>query len=216
MRADHEGLDRILDSTDTRVTMTQRRASAPPGQVRIIGGQWRRTPLPVPDRLGLRPTPDRVRVTVFNWIEHLREHRWDRCRVLDAFAGTGCLGLEAASRGASEVTLIERDAIAASSLRQTLSRLRAETVRLHNGDAQTWLIHHSGPYDLVFLDPPFHQGLASPVLGLLSTRLAPGALVYLESELDLGLPSGWEVVREMRAGAVLSRLIQQSDTTPSV
>lgn len=216
MRADDDGLDRISDSTDTLVTMTQSKASTRPGQVRIIAGAWRRTPLPVPDRLGLRPSPDRVRVTVFNWIEHLLPCAWGNCHVLDAFAGTGCLGIEAASRGAAQVTLVERDSVAATSLRQTLFRLQPNSVQLHKGDVVSWLAQQTGPFDLVFVDPPFGQGLVTPILELLSSRLSPSALVYLESELTLEVPAGWSTIREMKAGAVLSRLLQRDNRSMDV
>ena len=98
----------------------------PPNQVRIIGGQWKRSVLPVLQALGLRPTPDRVRETVFNWINHLRDGDWTNAQVLDLFAGSGALGLEALSRGAREAMLVERDARLAESLRQAVARLRAE------------------------------------------------------------------------------------------
>src|SRR5213082_3071519 len=133
-----------------------RRHTTPPGEIRLIGGQWKRTKLPVADRPGLRPTPDRVRETVFNWLGQTLEG-W---RCLDAFAGTGALGFEAASRGAAEVVLLERDATLVASLLATRERLHAESIHVERADALQWMARAApDAFDLVFLDPPFDSKL---------------------------------------------------------
>jgi len=167
-----------------------------PGQVRIIGGQWRRTRLPVALRDGLRPTPDRTRETVFNWLMPVLPGT----RVLDVFAGSGALGLEAVSRGASEAVLIERDPALVRSLRETVTRLPGgEAVQVIQADALRWLaapLH--GRFDLVFLDPPFADDLWCPALAALAPWQADGAWLYLEtppdSQIDPG--PGWHLHRE--------------------
>lgn len=152
-----------------------------PSKVRIIGGTWKRTPLPVVEAPGLRPTPDRVRETLFNWLG--QDLSGWRC--LDLYAGTGSLGLEAASRGAARVVMVERDARAISALRATCERLKADTVELVQADAALWLGGHRGPFDLVFLDPPFDSTELVRVLPRLAPVLAPGAALYVESPQPL-------------------------------
>lgn len=178
------------------------------GRLRIIGGRFRGRRLPIPDQPGLRPTPDRVRETLFNWLAPVIEG--SRC--LDPFAGTGALGLEAASRGASSVVLIERSALAARQLRANIDVLGATGVQMIEGDALSWLADPGprgtlGPFDLAFLDPPFAAGLLAPACALLARHrwLAPGARIYLEtaSAAELpALPSGWSIIRERTAGQV--------------
>jgi 16S rRNA (guanine966-N2)-methyltransferase len=151
---------------------------APPGHVRIIGGHWRGSRLPVANVDGLRPTTDRVRETLFNWLQQ----KLPGARVLDLFAGTGALGFEAASRGAAQVVLVERDPALATSLRTNAARLHAERVEVVCDDALHWLAR--GPtacFDLVFLDPPFAAGLWQPALLALQPWLAADAWLYLES-----------------------------------
>ena len=176
------------------------------GQVRIIGGRWRGTRLPVPDIGGLRPSSDRIRETLFNWLQPVLPN----ARVLDLFAGTGALGLEALSRGAAEVTLLECDPAAAHALRETIVKLQAgDRARLLQADALGWLRGQAGrqydsrhydsrPYDIAFLDPPFGSGLLEGALPLLPPLLADGAWLYLESERDarLSLPDDWALHRE--------------------
>lgn len=181
------------------------RGAAPggPGRLRIVGGQWRGRRLPVPDQPGLRPTPDRVRETLFNWLAPVLPG----ARCLDLFAGSGALGLEAASRGAGEVVLVEKSEPVVRQLRANLLTLRAERVALARADALVWLAGEPRPFDLVFLDPPFADGLLGPACERLARPgwLAPGARVYLESAADIGfptLPAGWELIRERTAGAV--------------
>ena len=171
---------------------------AGPGSIRIIGGRWRGTRLAVADAPGLRPTPDRVRETLFNWLAPMLPG----ARVLDLFAGSGALGLEAVSRGAGEALLVERDPALAQSLRQTGERLHAaHAVRVIQADALHWLrmpVH--GRFDLVFLDPPFDAGLWRDALALLPPWLARDAWLYLESPVaaDVVPGMGWSMHREGR------------------
>ncbi len=185
---------------------------APPHEVRIIGGQWRRTRLPVADRPGLRPTPDRVRETLFNWLGQ-DLGGW---RVVDAFAGTGALGLEAASRGAAEVLLVEQDAALVAGLRALKDRLQADTVRVQRGDGLAALgARAPGSVDLVLLDPPFDAAeLFAPALDAAARAVRPGGFVYLEA------PSAWDAAalaeaglaahRHLKAGAVHAHLLRPS------
>lgn len=177
-------------------------STRPAGKIRIIGGQLRNSRLAVPDAPGLRPTPERVRETVFNWLQaHV-----GGSRCLDLFAGTGALGVEALSRGAAEVVFVERDARLAAGLRDNLLRLKQERGRVVTADALAWLEQESAPYDLVFLDPPFAQDLWQPAAAALQRRglLKPGALVYVETPLAAtpALPPDWRLHREGRSGDV--------------
>jgi 16S rRNA (guanine966-N2)-methyltransferase len=179
----------------------------PPGFVRIIAGHLRGSKLPVPDRPGLRPSSDRVRETLFNWLQA----RVPGARVLDLFAGTGALGLEAASRGAASVVLVERDPGLAEALRGHVARFKLEGARVVQGDALAWL---SGPpveaFDLVFLDPPFDGTLWEPAAWRLQPWLAPGAWIYVESPhtLQASWPPGWRVHREGQTREVRFTLFQ--------
>lgn len=175
------------------------------GRLRIIGGTWRGRRLPVPDLPGLRPTPDRVRETLFNWLA--AEVPGSRC--LDLFAGTGALGLEAASRGADMVTLVERAGAAVAHLRRSVELLGASRVTVVQADARAWLRRAAGagapPFDIAFLDPPYDRGLLRPTLEALAAAgcLAPDARVYLEDRNpDLPLPPGWDLIRSGHAGQV--------------
>lgn len=183
---------------------------SPPGprarhEVRIIGGQWRRSLLPVADRPGLRPTPDRVRETLFNWLGQ----QLDGWRVLDAFAGSGALGFEAASRGAAEVLLLEQDPALVASLKASRERLKAQSLQVLRQDAMAWM-RAAAParFELVLLDPPFAAGLAEPALQAAARLLVPDGLVYLESgealPADPAALAAWglQAWRQGRAGAV--------------
>ena len=193
-------------------------------QVRIIGGAWKRTPLAVLDSEGLRPTPDRVRETLFNWLTHLLDGNWSTVRCLDLFAGTGALGFEAASRGALEVTMIEHNTPAARQLEAAKAKLDASQVRILRSDAVTWLSKasveagtDSARFDLIFLDPPYQQGWLEKVLPLCQGLLADQGLLYLESEFALqedDLPSwlnGWQLLRADKAGIVFYHLLKRQD-----
>jgi 16S rRNA (guanine966-N2)-methyltransferase len=193
-----------------------------PRQVRIIGGQWKRTPLPVLDAEGLRPTPDRVRETVFNWLNHLLGS-WNQVRCLDLFAGTGALGFEAASRGAASVLMVEDNAAAVRQLEATKERLSAGQVRIQRGDAlkvaQSLGARTEGVesrFQVIFLDPPYHHDWLAGMLPLCAQLLADGGLVYAESELALDTDAppdwlaGWSVVRADKAGMVFYHLLQRN------
>jgi 16S rRNA (guanine(966)-N(2))-methyltransferase RsmD len=172
----------------------------PPHAVRIIGGAWKRSKLPVADRPGLRPTPDRVRETLFNWLG--QDLSGWRC--VDAFAGSGALGFEAASRGAAEVLLLEADRTLAASLEATRARLGAPAVTVRCTDALAWLARADGhSTDLVFLDPPFDADLLASALPASLRLLRDDGLIYVESRAALSeLPEGWAVHRQVKAGAV--------------
>ena len=169
------------------------------GQVRIIGGRWRGTKLAVQERPGLRPSSDRVRETLFNWLMPALPG----ARVLDLFAGTGVLGLEALSRGAAQAMLVERDPGLAAALREAVARLAAPA-EVHAGDALAWLGGRHEAFDLVFLDPPFADGLWDRALEALVPRLSPGAWIYVESPADIvpAVPLAWALHREGRTREV--------------
>ncbi len=179
-----------------------------PRQVRIIGGQWKRTPLPVPEVEGLRPTPDRVRETVFNWLEHLQQRSWRGRHCLDLFAGTGALGLEAASRGAESVVLVEPESGAVPRLEAPRDKLQADNVRIVRADALQWLKRATEKFDLIFLDPPYAQQRLPELLPQCRDLLTSGGLVYAESAqpftdmcAENGL-AGWTATRMDKAGMV--------------
>ncbi len=167
-----------------------------PGVVRIIGGRWRGSKLPVANVAGLRPTADRVRETLFNWLQPML----GGAHVMDLFAGTGALGLEAVSRGAAKAVLVERDPDLAASLRATATRLHAgDAVEVVGDDALHWLAHPSvqKKFDLVFLDPPFAAALWQPALAAIAPWLADDAWLYLESPREAVIAvDGWVPHRE--------------------
>lgn len=182
-----------------------------PREVRIIGGQWKRTKLPVADKPGLRPTPDRVRETLFNWLDH--DLAGWRC--VDAFAGTGALGFEAASRGAAEVLMVEQDPELVAQLRTVQKRLDAQSVKVERGNGLSVLTRLApGSVDLVFLDPPFDAAIFDKALAAAATLLAPGDLAYLESPTAWDEPAlgghGFALLRHLRAGAVHAHLLQRT------
>lgn len=176
----------------------------PPGRIRIIGGTLRGSKLDVPASPGLRPTPDRVRETLFNWLQPVVSG----ARCLDLFAGSGADGIEAWSRGAAKVQFIERDAALADRLRANLARLKVTTAQVACADALTFLDGPSQPFDIVFMDPPFAhaQSLAPAAAALLIARgwLAPEAWIHVELPADaaIALPTAWRVHRSGRAGAL--------------
>ncbi|MDQ2778144.1 MAG: RsmD family RNA methyltransferase [Pseudomonadota bacterium] len=176
-------------------------------EVRLIGGSLRKSRLPVLDRPGLRPTPDRVRETLYNWLGQDLSG-W---RVLDAFAGSGALGFEAASRGAAEVLLLEHDAVLVDSLRVSSARLGAKTVSVLRANAIAWMgASARGRYDLVLLDPPFDTALAQPALAAAAPLVAAGGYLYLESDAAWPEPpAGLEPFRDLRAGAVHAQLYRR-------
>ena len=156
-----------------------------------------------PDSLGLRPTPDRVRETVFNWLGQ----RLDEKTCLDLFAGSGALGFEALSRGAAEVLMIEQSAPVTHSLRDNARRLGANNLTVTHANALQYLRGAARPFDVVFLDPPFNQGLLAQVLALLSPWLKPDAQVYAESESNFEPDAAWKILKQSRAGQVKFQLM---------
>jgi 16S rRNA (guanine966-N2)-methyltransferase len=181
-----------------------------PNSLRIIAGRWRGRKLQFPRIPGLRPTPDRVRETLFNWLQ--RSVVGSRC--LDLFAGSGALGIEALSRGAREAVFVESDRCAADQLRANLERLggltAAHVVQTH---ALEYLRAAVEPFDLIFLDPPFGQGALAPVIELLASRdwVRPGGYIYLEAERAAGepvLPARWQRLKAKYAGEVGYHLAQ--------
>jgi 16S rRNA (guanine(966)-N(2))-methyltransferase RsmD len=200
------------------------RRPGPPQQVRIIGGAWKRTPLPVLDAFGLRPTPDRVRETVFNWIRHQRDGDWDSADCLDLFAGSGALGFEAASRGARSVTMVDTLGPVVRQLETIKDKLKADNVRILRADALACvrdLAQRGQRFDVIFLDPPYQQDFLSQVLPLCAGLLKEGGLVYAESGAALPLGggeieqedtpewlAGWELVRGDKAGMVYFHLLK--------
>ena len=176
-------------------------------QVRIIGGAWRSRRVSFPPRPDLRPTPDRVRETLFNWLG--QDLTGKTC--LDLFAGSGALGFEAGSRGARRVVMVERDPVVFRALTASRAALDAAVVELRRADALEFLRADDGVYDVVFVDPPYRSDLWPRVAPLLPRHLAPGALVYLESAGRAGPPPGWEVWRQGRAGQVAYQLLKRAE-----
>ena len=173
-------------------------------KVRIIGGAWRSRGITFPTLTDLRPTPDRVRETLFNWLG--QDLTGKTC--LDLFAGSGALGFEAASRGARRVVMIERDPAAWRALQSNAAMLGASTVELKRADALEFLRADKVCYDVVFLDPPFRTDYLAHVLPALGPRLAADARVHIEAPAAPALPPGWEVWRSGRAGAVTHQLLK--------
>ena len=186
------------------LTAPQRRS-----EVRLIGGRWKRSKLPVVDAPGLRPTPDRVRETLFNWLG--QDLTGWRC--LDAFAGSGALGFEAASRGADQVVLLERDRRLALGLIDAKQRLKAEQLRIETTDALTWMARcPPDSFELVFIDPPFDAPLIEPALALAHRLVVPQGFVYVEAGQAVQPPDGFKLHRQSRAGAVHFHLFQRVDS----
>jgi len=186
-------------------------------EIRIIGGQWKRTKLPVADRPGLRPTPDRVRETLFNWLGQDLSG-WE---VVDAFAGTGALGLEAASRGAARVLLVEQEAAQVEALRAIAQRLTgADAVKVERGNAIGVLQRLApGSCDLVLLDPPFDAGLYDQALAAAAPALRAEGWLYLESPTawtgEALAPFGLRLHKHLKAGAVHAHLLQRALAAPA-
>lgn len=192
-----------------------------PQQVRIIGGEWKRRLLPVVDALGLRPTPDRVRETVFNWLRHQVGGNWESVDCLDLFAGSGALGFEAASRGARSVTMLDFNGPVTRQLQENKALLKADNVIILRGDAFSVaadMATRAQRYDVIFLDPPYQQDFIAKALPLCVPLLKQDGMVYVEAEF--GLPQGeqtpdwlfpWEQVRADKAGMVYYHLLKLND-----
>ena len=181
--------------------------------MRIVGGSWKRTLIDVADLAGLRPTPDRVRETVFNWLAHLLPDLAS-LRGLDLFAGTGALGFELASRGARSVLMVERDAGLVARLKALKQRLAADQVQVLAGDAFSVADGlPRGAFDIVFLDPPFDADVLSPAIACARTLLAADGLVYAESDAPIDAEQarnlGFELVRSGKAGRVRFHLLRK-------
>ncbi len=185
-------------------------AKRPANQLRLIGGVHRGRKLPFADAEGLRPTPDRVRETLFNWLMPILPG----ARCLDLFAGSGALGLEAVSRGAAEVVMLDRQTQVVAQLRDNLQTLRVDNAEVTQADAMAYLAGPATPFDIVFVDPPYQAGLLPECLA----RLTEGgwtkdhAWIYLEADKNTGLPeipAGWEVYRSKQAGQVGYHLLRK-------
>jgi 16S rRNA (guanine(966)-N(2))-methyltransferase RsmD len=198
-----------------------KKPATPPGAgaaahvVRIVGGRWKRTRLPVLAHPGLRPTPDRVRETLFNWLG--QDLSGWHC--VDAFAGTGALGFEAASRGASSVLLVEQDRALVLQLAQVQQRLQADMVRIQLGDGVAVLqALPAASADLVFLDPPFDADLFAVAVAAATRVLRPHGCLYLEAPVAwddaLAAPLGLAVVRHLKAGMVHAHLLRRAQGVP--
>jgi 16S rRNA (guanine966-N2)-methyltransferase len=178
-------------------------------RLRIIGGKWRSRMLPIADVEGLRPTTDRVRETVFNWLQPYLYG----AKVLDVFAGSGVLGFEALSREAASATLIEKNKYAAKNLTENANTLKAENAVIWQTDALAWLASCTQSFNVIFLDPPFNKGLLPNCINLIHEHnlIEDNGWVYIESESDLSdlpIPRHWHLFREKKAGMVVLRLFQ--------
>jgi len=181
------------------------------GQLRIIAGKWRSRKLAFPQRENLRPTPDRVRETLFNWLQ--ADVPGSCC--LDMFAGSGALGFEAASRGAGEVVMIEQDREAASALTRNIKLLDAGNIQLVIADAVEWLKDTQHAFDIVFLDPPYKADLLGKCCEILESgqSLAENAKIYLEhaaGDDNIVIPEGWECLKNKSAGQVTYKLFSRA------
>ena len=173
-------------------------------KVRIIGGKWRSRVVTFADSMSLRPTPDRVRETVFNWLG--QDLSGKRC--LDLFAGSGAMGLEAASRGASCVTMVESSPLVLKALRTSLDKLGADQIRLIATDALDFLKSNRELFDIIFIDPPYQLGLVPELLSRLPAHLTEGGTVYAETGHLMEAPVNWLVWRRGRAGKVCYQLLK--------
>jgi len=191
--------------------MKDRARAVAGGRVRIVAGRWRSRLIDVPARPDLRPTPDRVRETLFNWLGQ----RLEGCACLDLYAGSGALGFEAASRGAARVVMVENDRAVLAALRRSRERLGADEVEVVAGDALEYLARAGERFDVVFLDPPFRQNALPVLLGKLPPRLLPGARAYLEAAAAVETAAPWRELRRARAGQVSYQLLQWSANDPS-
>jgi 16S rRNA (guanine966-N2)-methyltransferase len=189
-------------------------------RVRIVGGEWRSRVIEFPDALGLRPTPDRVRETLFNWLGQTLTNQ----HCLDLFSGSGALGFEAASRGAASVTMVEQDRSAADALMHNQTKLSATTCKIIRGDALKFIASSKEKFDVIFIDPPFASQLMPQLLPLLTNKLTPSGVIYAEWREPLAVllaqhpVAGLSIVKQGKAGAVhfalLSAEIPTNEMTP--
>ena len=203
-------MKKIKSSVTKKSSPAPVKKAALPGEIRIIGGLWKHSKLPVPDKPGLRPTPDRVRETLFNWIGS--DVQGARC--LDAFAGTGALGFEAASRGAAEVRLVEQDSALVAQLQRMQTQLKASMVEVVRGDGLAALKAAApASLDLVFLDPPFEATWFESALAAATKALKPEGSIYLEAPIawseDALAGLNLSLHRYMKAGAVHAHVLRR-------
>lgn len=182
---------------------------ARPGKVRIIAGHWRGRKLEVLEQPGLRPTPDRLRETLFNWLQ--AEIVAATC--LDLFAGTGALGFEALSREASKVIMVESNRELCELLQEQASRFGSERHDIQQADALSWLQHTDKQFDIIFMDPPFKQGMIEDCCQIIYHRnlLKPRGKLYVEAEKGLSLPPDWRVLKNKQTGQVQTVLLTHKD-----
>ena len=196
----------------TTINSSQKTTTRPGGEVRIIGGEWRGRKLPVLDADGLRPTSDRTRETLFNWLQF----KVPMARCLDAFAGSGALGFEALSRCAAQVVMLEKSAVIAQQLKRNAALLKTTKAEIHQTDSLAFLAKPAPhAFDIVFIDPPFQQGLMQPTLDALFSQgwIHNQAWLYLEQEKNLDwptLPQGWQIHREKTTSQVRLSLWRMS------
>ena len=201
-----------------RSTPASRPATQPRGRIRIIGGVWKRTPIPVADAPGLRPTPDRVRETAFNWIMHCHGGTLAGLSALDLFAGTGAMGFEAASRGAARVVLVEQDRAALYALAALKDKLVAANIEIRPADALATahtLIRDQERFDIIFLDPPYRSEWMARLLPLAATLCYPTGSIYAEADSALEgaalAACGLEMLRKDKAGEVFYHLLRRKN-----
>jgi 16S rRNA (guanine(966)-N(2))-methyltransferase RsmD len=174
------------------------------GKLRIVGGTWRSRVLRFTEAEGLRPTPDRVRETLFNWLgQELHE-----LTCLDLFAGSGALGFEAASRGAAQVVMVENNAAAHRALLENIKLLNAAQIEAHRADALSFLASNQQKFDVIFLDPPFHQHWLEKILPQLAQHLSADGIVYVEAETAFTPGAEWQLAKQGKAGAVHYHLLK--------
>jgi 16S rRNA (guanine966-N2)-methyltransferase len=173
-------------------------------QVRINAGVWRSRLLKFPDVEGLRPTPERVRITVFNWLG--QDLTGKTC--LDLFAGTGVFGFEALSRGASSVIMVENSRLALSALSQNQAQLKANKCQLFFGDALNFLAQNTQKFDVIFCDPPYNQSIIEKILSMLTPHLNENGVVYAEAEFEIKPDDNWQVMKQNKAGNVFYHLLK--------
>jgi 16S rRNA (guanine966-N2)-methyltransferase len=193
-------IDRSMTAARRLATPTAGRRSTPGrrNRVRIIAGHWRSRLVEFPDAPGLRPTPDRVRETLFNWLGQ----NLDGLACLDLFAGSGALGFESLSRGAARVVMVERDRAAVASLRESARLLEAGHAEIVQSDALSYLARGDDRFDVVFVDPPYSAGVLVETFTALPKRLNEGARVYAENDSPLAFELPWRTLRAARAGTV--------------
>jgi 16S rRNA (guanine966-N2)-methyltransferase len=194
-----------VNSTNGKRAAKAGKRTAKAGRIRIIGGEHRGRRIEVPSRSDLRPTPDRVRETLFNWLGQTLDGR----SCLDLFAGSGALGFEAASRGAARVVMVENDRAVFAALQKTRELIRARQVDIVLGDAFDYLAKGAERFDVVFLDPPFRQNALPALLEALPARLAPGGRVYVEAPAPCLPGDTWRELKRSRAGQVSYQLLER-------